>query len=140
MELLEPMDLPSDDRSVAKFLLDVCMAVRTLHVHGFVHRDIKPQNIMRRKNGDCVLIDFGLAKKFAAGEPILGGASVTVMNGRAVGAGTPRYAAPEQFNGGDISPAADIHALGILANECFDGRPPRVWERIIGKANNNATE
>ena len=81
-----------------------------------------------------MLIDFGLAKKFAAGEPILGGASVTVMNGRAVGAGTPRYAAPEQFNGGDISPAADIHALGILANECFDGRPPRVWERIIGKA------
>ena len=41
--------------------------------------------------------------------------------GMAVGVGTSRYAAPEQFIGGEISPAADIHALGMLINECFKG-------------------
>lgn len=130
MELLEPVELPRTDAAVAEFLIEVCGAVRALHRHGLVHRDIKPQNIMRRANGELVLIDLGLVKEISKGSG-RAASSLTIADGRPVGAGTPRYAAPEQFNGGEVTPATDIHALGMLANECFLSRPPRAWQRII---------
>ena len=51
MELLEPGDLPSGDREVARFLRQVCDAVAELHARGIVHRDIKPSNILWRMVG-----------------------------------------------------------------------------------------
>jgi len=139
MELLEPVTLPSTDRDVADFLLHTAIAVRTLHHNGLVHRDIKPQNIMRRENGELVLIDLGLVKA-ASTMQSPAGSSVTMVDGKPVGAGTPRYAAPEQFIGGEISFATDIHALGMMANECFGGNPPRDWERIISRATSSIPE
>lgn len=133
IELLEPVALPSTDSEVAEFLFKACAAVGTLHRNGLVHRDIKPQNIMRRANGDLVLIDLGLAKQVDP-QARHDGTSVTLVDGKAVGVGTHRYAAPEQFVGGAISPASDIHALGIIANECFGGKPTSEWERIISRA------
>jgi len=131
LELLEPIALPSEDVAVAEFMLRISEAVRVLHVHGIVHRDIKPQNIMRRTNGEYVLIDLGLVKETSH---TTSGSSVTLVDGKVVGVGTPHYAAPEQFNGGEISPASDIHALGIMADECFGGRPSRAWDRIINRS------
>lgn len=130
MELLEPVELPHGDAEVAAFLLEVCNAVRALHRHGLVHRDIKPQNVMRRANGELVLIDLGLVKELSESSG-RSASSVTIVDGKPVGAGTPRYAAPEQFTGDEVTPATDIHALGMLANECFLSRPPRVWQRIV---------
>lgn len=135
MELLEPHELPSKDASVARFLLDVADAVKTLHTYGFVHRDLKPSNIMCRlgidKHREPVLIDFGLLKVDPNSPVTQGMESFTVVDGRVVGSGTYRYAAPEQFANGKISPAVDIHALGVLANECFGGKPNRCWSKII---------
>ena len=139
MELLEPITLPRGDAGIASFLLELCLAVRTLHGNGFIHRDIKPSNIMRRLDGQLVLIDLGLVKESAALAHHTG-LSVSIVDGRVVGVGTPRYAAPEQFNGGIVSPATDIHALGMLANECFGGRPPRAWERIISRSTSSIPE
>ena len=132
MELLEPFALPSGDGAVASFVKDVCSGVGALHALGYVHRDIKPANLLSR-NGVPVLIDLGLAK--ATGGPAVPlGPALSIVDGRAVGVGTPGYSAPEQFTGGDISPAADIHAIGVLASTCFGGRPPRVWRKIIRRA------
>ena len=133
MELLEPLPLPSSDGDVARFVLGVADGVRHLHSLGLVHRDIKPGNILWRAGHEPVLIDLGLVKEF---DPGVGhtGLSVTVIDGKATVAGTPRYAAPEQMNGGEITPATDVFALGMLANECFGGKPPRAWERIIRRA------
>jgi len=139
IELLEPVELPHSDADVSAFLLELCNAVRVLHGHGLVHRDIKPQNVMRRSNGQLVLIDLGLVKESAPFADHTG-VSATIVDGRVVGAGTPRYAAPEQFNGGAVSPATDIHALGMLANECFGGRPPSAWERIISRSTSSIPE
>ena len=137
MELLEPRTLPTTDAEVADFLLALCGGVAALHRMGYVHRDIKPQNILYRPGGtrSCasavpVLIDLGLVKDTTR-DPAAEGTSLSLVDGHVAGVGTPGYAAPEQLVGDAISPAADIHALGMLTNACFDGHPPAIWGRIV---------
>ena len=136
MELLEPGDLPSGDREVARFLRQVCDAVAELHARGIVHRDIKPSNILWRTGTTGVppvavpvLADLGLAKDIAT--PDIGNPTSDITVG---GVGTPGYGAPEQMERGEASVASDIHALGVLADRCFDGNPPNTWKRIIERA------
>ena len=134
IELLEQGTLPSSDHAVAQFMYKLCAGVSVLHGLGLVHRDIKPQNVLwRGATGDPVLIDLGLVKDVTLC-PMHQGVSLSIVDGKAVGVGTPKYSAPEQFAGGEISPAADVHALGMLANECFSGKPPRTWSRIIRRS------
>lgn len=138
-ELLEPMELPRGDAAVARYVLGVARAVEELHKRGFVHRDIKPRNVMMRPStGECVLIDLGLAKE----DDTLRSQNDTlsVVDGHAVGVGTPGFSAPEQFAGGKIGVAADIHALGVLVNVCFDGKPPSSWTRIIRRSTSSIPE
>ena len=132
MELLEQRPLPTAEKDIVRFLLALASGVRHLHERGLVHRDIKPANILWR-DASPVLADLGLAKDVSA---VRGhaGQSLSIVDGRAVGVGTPRYAAPEQLAGDAITPAADVYALGMLANACFGGRPPRRWRRIIQRA------
>lgn len=117
-ELLEPGDLPSEDRSVADYLCRLCAGLAELHARGIVHRDLKPANILVRSDGAPVIVDLGLSTDDPLGE----------------GAGTPGYAAPEQWMGEEVTPTADVHALGVLANACFGDHPPRVWRAIIRHA------
>ena len=140
MELLEPGELPSGDRAVANFLLKVCDAVGELHGLGYIHRDIKPANILWRLGGSrsCanavpVLADLGLAKEVRS-DVGLRTPGLTVVDGRRAAVGTPGYGAPEQMERGEATEASDIHALGVLADRCFDGRPPRTWKRIVERA------
>lgn len=134
IELLEPFPLPDKDRDIADYLFRVCEGVAYLHHLGFVHRDIKPQNIMRRPNGNQpVLIDLGLVKDTSL-PPTCGDDPLSIVDGKAIGVGTPKYSAPEQFSGGEISPTADVHALGVLVNECFCGKPPRAWAQIVRRS------
>lgn len=131
-EFLKPLDMPTTDGAVARLVCAVCRGAGALHSLGYVHRDIKPANILSR-NGEPVLIDLGLLKQSEAPEIHIG-ETLSVIDGHPVGVGTPGYAAPEQFTGGEISPAADIHAIGVLASECFGGRPPSAWRTIIRRA------
>ena len=136
MELLEPGDLPAGDRIVARFLLSVCDAVAELHSRGYIHRDIKPSNILWRTGTTGgspvavpVLADLGLVKSITTSDGRRSTSDVTLG-----GVGTPGYGAPEQMERGEATVASDIHALGVLADACFGGKPPRTWARIIRRA------
>ena len=142
MELLEPGDLPSGDREVARFLRQVCDAVAELHARGIVHRDIKPSNILWRTGTTGVppvavpvLADLGLAKDIATSDAGRPTSDITLG-----GVGTPGYGAPEQMERGEATVASDIHALGVLADRCFGGKPPRAWARIIERATSSIPE
>ena len=134
-EFLYPLELPQKDGAVAQLMLKLCAAVGYLHSRELVHRDLKPSNIMTRREGgmDPVIVDFGLLRT-GASTVVPRADSLTIENGRLVGVGTPGYGAPEQFIGGEVSPSVDIHALGVLADRCFDGMPSSTWERIIRRA------
>ena len=133
IEFLEPVELPKTDRAIAHYLQEVCEAVGAVHRLGYVHRDLKPQNILRREDGTLVLIDYGLVKPIVF-KSIPKEDSLSIVDGRPVGVGTPKYAAPEQFAGGDIAPATDIHALGVLAENLLQGRSASSWRQIIRRA------
>ena len=134
-ELLEPGELPKGDRPRAKYLLALCDGLKALHAKGVVHRDLKPANILFRKAGEPVIVDLGLAKSVDV--PLVPD-GVSIVDGKVVGVGTPEYAAPEQFTGGDITPAADVHALGVLAEKLIGSGSGVLaafeWKRIIRRA------
>jgi eukaryotic-like serine/threonine-protein kinase len=89
-------------------------ALHAAHLHGTVHRDVKPGNLIVKPNGTVILVDFGVARS----------AQVTSMTGLNAIVGTALYMAPEQVAKGDVTPATDIYALGAVAYHCITGGPP----------------
>ena len=132
---MQSLELPKKDPEVTKFIVDVCKAVQILHSEGYVHRDLKPGNIMRRKDGSYVLIDLGLVKKIAKDDdPMFADKSLSIVDGKRECVGTPVFSAPEQFVSGKATESSDIHAIGVLIKKCFEDRPPSNWSRLIERA------
>ncbi len=111
-------------RSEALHLLcQLCEGLGHAHAKKLVHRDIKPQNLLLRTSDGCLKItDFGIAR--AAEET-----TRLTQAGKVIG--TERYMAPEQLADGKITPAVDVYACGVVANELLpQSRPPELREIV----------
>jgi eukaryotic-like serine/threonine-protein kinase len=101
---------PAGPKAALSVLRGSLSGLAGAHAAGIVHRDYKPENVMVAPDGTSMLVDFGIAAR--TGTP-----------GRP--AGTPGYAAPEQWSGAPASSAGDIYAAGVTFAEVAGGTTPR---------------
>lgn len=104
---------PLPEPSVLLLMAGVAEALQAIHAAGLVHRDLKPSNVLLSADGPRV-IDFGIARAVQA--PMLTRTGFRV--------GSPQFMAPEQVQGGPVTAAADVFALGALAAYAATGRLP----------------
>jgi hypothetical protein len=98
-----------DREESLRLLGQLCEGLGHAHSKKLVHRDIKPQNLLLRESDECLKItDFGIAR--AAEET-----TRLTRPGKVIG--TDRYMAPEQLSDGPITPATDVYACGVVADE-----------------------
>ncbi|MGN6526447.1 MAG: protein kinase domain-containing protein [Burkholderiaceae bacterium] len=102
-----------------RLFLDVLGAVAHAHNRLILHRDLKPSNILVTASGEVKLLDFGIAKLLD--DTAAGASAVTAHAGNAF---TPDFAAPEQLQGGDVTTATDVYALGVLMYVLLGGEHP----------------
>ncbi len=101
-------------QDVLKIALQVTPALRHVHDHGIIHRDIKPSNLIRSSTGQVKLMDFGIAKVFAATHLTATGGIV----------GTAEFLSPEQAAGKIVGKRSDLYCLGCVLYMLLTGRPP----------------
>ena len=122
-------------RQLLRRFLDVCNAIDFAHSRGFLHRDIKPDNIIVGRYGETLVVDWGLAKSLGRTEagsqsgeqtplPYSVSGSAETIPGSALG--TPAYMSPEQAEGdlARLGPPSDVYSLGATLYCLLTGKPP----------------
>ena len=104
--------LPQEE--VVDIMAQVCRALDAAHSVGVIHRDLKPQNIMRDQNGRILVMDFGLARTLEGDGMTMSGALV----------GTMEYMSPEQALSKNLDQRSDIYSLGLIFYELLSGESP----------------
>jgi serine/threonine protein kinase len=110
---------PLDEERTTRFATDLADALAYVHSQGVVHRDVKPSNVLIDEHDRARLADFGIARLTEG----------THLTAPATAIGTVAYMAPEQVEGAEVGPPADLYALGLVLLECligkrsFDGPP-----------------
>jgi serine/threonine protein kinase len=136
MELLEGATLsrrisdsgPLPWTEAQSLALQLCQGLQAIHEAGIIHRDFKSPNVMlathqgaHRGTPRAVVMDLGLARQDDAEKPDKERNAMTL---RGAVMGTPNYMAPEQIEGGAVTPATDIYAFGVVLFEMVTGKLP----------------
>jgi serine/threonine-protein kinase len=115
---------PFHPDDVAGLLQQLCSALDYAHERGYVHRDVKPQNILVSDDGHAIVVDFGIAKGLADSD----------LTDAGSGFGTVHYISPEQASGLVATPASDIYSAGIVAYEMLTRMVPFDADTPVGIA------
>jgi serine/threonine-protein kinase len=121
-------------RETIEWLEPVARALDAIHSMGLLHRDVKPENIVRAsRGGDRVvkLVDFGLAIHADGRDRVTRKGSIS---------GTPQYLAPEVVEGSRETSASDIYSLACVAYELLAGELPHVGEDVVDVMKKKITE
>ncbi|MHB8216547.1 MAG: protein kinase domain-containing protein [Candidatus Sulfotelmatobacter sp.] len=129
MEFVEGQDLRTLIHEKKKFSpqeaveisQQICRALEATHSVGVIHRDLKPQNIMRDKSGRILLMDFGLARTIEGDGMTQTGALV----------GTMEYMSPEQALGKNLDERSDLFTVGLIVYELLTGKMPYQAESAL---------
>jgi len=122
MEFVEGRDLRAlihekkkySPEEAVEVMQQVCQALQAAHSVGVIHRDLKPQNIMREENGRILVMDFGLARTMEGDGMTQTGALV----------GTMEYMSPEQALGKELDQRSDVFTAGLILYELLTGNMP----------------
>lgn len=113
-QLLQERGGVMPEQEAVEYIFQICDALQVVHQRGYLHRDIKPSNIIVTHEGRAVLIDFGAAREFTAGQT----RAYTMML-------TPTYAALEQYGATTkLDERTDLYALGATLYHLVTGQPP----------------
>jgi tetratricopeptide (TPR) repeat protein len=129
MEFVEGVDLRALIQEKKKFAPEeaveiteqICRALEATHNVGVIHRDLKPQNIMRDQSGRILLMDFGLARTVEGDGMTQSGALV----------GTMEYMSPEQALAKNLDQRSDLFTLGLILYELLTGKTPYSAESVV---------
>lgn len=106
-----------DAATALRCVREIAEALGHAHARGIVHRDVKPENILRGEDGGFVLGDFGIARVSDAG-------ALAAPTGPGLAFGTPAYMAPERWRDGAVDGRSDFYALGCVLHALLTARPP----------------
>jgi serine/threonine protein kinase len=112
-----------NETDAVRYLKQIGSALDEIHRVGILHRDLKPGNIMLRKDDSLALIDFGLAKRMRLQMDLTDEGEIF---------GTPYYMSPEQGHGTGIDHRSDIYSLGIIFYEMLTGEKPYRADTAMG--------
>ena len=149
MELLEGRTLrdvlakeaPFDAARAVSLMMQISAAVAAAHEAGIIHRDLKPANIFIVQHAEVPavvkVLDFGIAKLAAEAFDEDDVGTLTQVGAMI---GTPRYMSPEQCDGAELTPAADVYSLGCILYEMLTGTVPFSGSTPLAIAMKHTTE
>ncbi|HEX3640495.1 MAG TPA: protein kinase [Ktedonobacteraceae bacterium] len=125
-------------REAIEVALQVCAVLQIAHARGFIHRDIKPQNIMLAWGGTGSLSDGGAWVKLTDFGIVRVAEDAGLTNSGIV-LGTADYLSPEQARGETLTGSSDLYSLGVVMFEMLSGRPPFVGPTAVSIAMQHAS-
>ena len=120
-----------DPKEAVKVISQIASALNFAHEKGYIHRDVKPENILFSNDGNALLMDFGIARAEDSKTQMTQAGSVI---------GTPTYMSPEQAQGKPLDGRSDLYCLGVVFYEMLTGAPPFVGDSGVAIAVKHMTD